>query len=128
MGSFYLALIPAASTIDFLLALGMEKVKRQSWRRMLVTLSIGLNLGILATFKYMPLVKSDWTWVFPLGISFYTFQALSYTIDVYRRDAKATSSILSYLAAVHSSQRFLPDLSRGQPRLSRSLKRKTSPF
>ena len=97
---FYLALIPAASTIDFLLALGMQKVKRQGWRRLLVSLSILLNLGILATFKYMPLVKSDWSWVFPLGISFYTFQALSYTIDVYRRDAKATSSILAYLAAV----------------------------
>ena len=106
---FYLALIPAASTIDFVLALGMQKVKRQGWRRLLVSLSILLNLGILATFKYMPLVKSDWTWVFPLGISFYTFQALSYTIDVYRRDAKATSSILAYLAAVS----FFPTILAG---------------
>ena len=78
----------------------MQNTKSQHWRRLLVSLSICLNLGILATFKYMPLVKSDWAWVFPLGISFYTFQALSYTIDVYRRDAKATSSILAYLSAV----------------------------
>ena len=106
---FYLALIPAASTIDFLLALGMQKIKRQGWRRLLVSLSIALNLGILATFKYMPLVKSDWTWVFPLGISFYTFQALTYTIDVYRRDAKATSSILAYLTAVS----FFPTILAG---------------
>src|SRR5438132_8674430 len=70
---FYLALIPAASTIDFLLALGMQRTKAQGWRRLLVSVSILLNLGILATFKYMPLVKSDWGWVFPLGISFYTF-------------------------------------------------------
>lgn len=106
---FYLALIPAASTIDFLLALGMQKIKPQGWRRLLVSLSIVLNLGILATFKYMPLVKSDWTWVFPLGISFYTFQALTYTIDVYRRDAKATSSILAYLTAVS----FFPTILAG---------------
>ncbi len=106
---FYLALIPCASTVDFLLALGMQKIKRQGLRRLLVSLSILLNVGILATFKYMPLVKADWTWVFPLGISFYTFQALTYTIDVYRRDAKATSSILSYLAAVS----FFPTILAG---------------
>ncbi len=106
---FYLALIPAASTIDFLLALGMQKIQSQGWRRLLVSLSIVLNLGILATFKYMPLVQSDWTWVFPLGISFYTFQALSYTIDVYRKDAKATSSILAYLSAVS----FFPTILAG---------------
>jgi D-alanyl-lipoteichoic acid acyltransferase DltB (MBOAT superfamily) len=106
---FYLALIPAASTIDFLLALGMQRIKAQGWRRLLVTLSILLNVGILATFKYMPLMKSDWTWVFPLGISFYTFQALSYTIDVYRRDAKATPSLLAYLSAVS----FFPTILAG---------------
>jgi len=106
---FYLALIPVASTIDFLLALGIQKSKHQGLRRMLVSLSILLNLGILATFKYMPLVNSSWTWVFPLGISFYTFQALSYTIDVYRRDAKATDSILAYLAAVS----FFPTILAG---------------
>ncbi|MEO8130230.1 MAG: MBOAT family O-acyltransferase [Bryobacteraceae bacterium] len=106
---FYLALIPVASTIDFLLALGMQKTKRQGWRRVLVSLSILVNLGILVSFKYMPLVKSDWSWVFPLGISFYAFQALSYTIDVYRRDAKATSSILAYLSAVS----FFPTILAG---------------
>jgi alginate O-acetyltransferase complex protein AlgI len=97
---FYLALIPCASTMDFLIGLGLEKAQRPFFRRALVTLSIAMNLGILASFKYMPLVNPNWSWVFPLGISFYTFQSLSYTIDVYRRDAKATSSILSYLTAV----------------------------
>lgn len=106
---FYLFLIPAASTIDYLLALGMERIKAQGLRRLLVSLSIALNLGILAAFKYMPVVKSNWGWVFPLGISFYTFQALSYTIDVYRRDAKATSSLLAYLSAVS----FFPTILAG---------------
>ena len=108
---FYLALIPAASTCDFLIALGLQHSKRPWLRRMLVTLSVLMNLGILATFKYMPFILEnytrlshhpapEWHWVFPLGISFYAFQALTYTIDVYRRDAKATSSYLAYLASV----------------------------
>src|SRR5258708_30187580 len=51
---FYLFLIPAASTIDFAIGLGLEKSKRPALRRALVSLSVLLNLGILASFKYMP--------------------------------------------------------------------------
>jgi alginate O-acetyltransferase complex protein AlgI len=108
---FYLALIPAASTCDFLIALGMQHGKRPWLRRVLVTLSVLINLGILVSFKYMPFILEnytrfaarpapEWRWIFPLGISFYAFQSLTYTIDVYRRDAKATSSYLAYLASV----------------------------
>ncbi len=108
---FYLALIPAASTCDFLIALALQHSKNNLLRRALVTLSVLLNLGILASFKYMPFFLEnytrfsghpapEWHWIFPLGISFYAFQALTYTIDVYRRDAKATSSYLAYLASV----------------------------
>src|SRR5260370_12466777 len=108
---FYLALISAASTCDFLIALGLQHSKAPWLRRALVTLSVLMNLGILATFKYMPFILEnytrlshhpapEWHWVFPLGISFYAFQALTYTIDVYRRDANATSSYLAYLASV----------------------------
>jgi alginate O-acetyltransferase complex protein AlgI len=108
---FYLFLIPAASTCDFLIALGIDRSRRAALRRLLVGLSILLNLGILASFKYMPFFLDNWGritgrtapawhWVFPLGISFYTFQALTYTIDVYRRDTQATSSYLAHLAAV----------------------------
>ncbi len=108
---FYLALIPIASTCDFLIALWMQNSKAPALRRVLVTLSVLLNLGILASFKYMPFLLDnyarlssrpapEWHWVFPLGISFYAFQALTYTIDVYRRDAKASTSYLAYLASV----------------------------
>ena len=51
---FYLALIPAASTCDFLIALALQHSKNNLLRRALVTLSVLLNLGILASFKYMP--------------------------------------------------------------------------
>src|SRR6266581_2019701 len=108
---FYLFLIPAASTCDFLIGLALERSKKKTLRRILISLSILLNLGILATFKYMPFFLQnysrlsnhpapEWHWIFPLGISFYAFQSLTYTIDVYRRDAKATSSYLAYLASV----------------------------
>lgn len=107
---FYLFLIPAASTCDFLLALAMQRGNRQWLRRSFMTTSVLLNLGILASFKYMPFFLENyarfsghptplWPWIFPLGISFYAFQSLTYTIDVYRRDAKATSSYLAYLAS-----------------------------
>jgi D-alanyl-lipoteichoic acid acyltransferase DltB (MBOAT superfamily) len=52
---------------------------------------------------------ADWDWVFPLGLSFYTFQALTYTIDLYRRDAEATPSLLAHLSAVS----FFPTLQAG---------------
>ncbi|HTM48027.1 MAG TPA: MBOAT family protein [Bryobacteraceae bacterium] len=108
---FYLALIPAASTCDYLIALGLQRSRTNWLRRALVTLSVLLNLGILASFKYMPFFLEnyarfsgrqapEWHWIFPLGISFYAFQSLTYTIDVYRRDARAASSYLAYLASV----------------------------
>ncbi len=108
---FYLCLIPLASSCDFAIALGLERAKSQPLRRTLVGASLLVNLGILACFKYMPFLLEnyarytghsapEWNWVFPLGISFYAFQSLTYTIDVYRRDAKPTSSYLAYLTAV----------------------------
>src|SRR4051812_11003232 len=108
---FYLFLIPAASTCDFVIGIGLQRYKSRLLRRILVSLSVLLNLGILASFKYMPFLLEnysrisgrpapEWRWIFPLGISFYAFQSLTYTIDVYRRDAKATYSYLAYLASV----------------------------
>lgn len=108
---FYLFLIPAASTLDFCLGLGMQKWKNPALRRMLLWISVLVNVGILATFKYTPFFLENyskwsgspapaWHWTFAVGISYYTFQSLTYTIDIYRKDAKATSSLLAYLASV----------------------------
>src|SRR5882724_4683953 len=117
---FYLYLIPAASTCDFLIGIGLENTTKSWARRLLVTLSVALNVGLLATLKYMPFLLENyaswtgraatvWAWTFPLGISFYTFQSLTYTIDIYRRDAKATRSYLAYLSAVS----FFPTMLAG---------------
>jgi D-alanyl-lipoteichoic acid acyltransferase DltB (MBOAT superfamily) len=136
---FYLLLIPGASFIDYLIGLGLgaglqrpaagpsaaptgalaplspawfQQLATRAWfRRLLLSCSLVLNLGILACFKYMPFFLSTWSgatghkapawhWTFPLGISFYCFQALSYTIDLYRRDGKPVRSLLTYLTAV----------------------------
>ena len=108
---FYLGLIPIASLIDYSIGLALGRVESPGTRRALVCLSVAVNLGILTAFKYMPFLLENfarvtettpvvWQWTFPLGISFYVFQSLTYTIDVYRRDAQPTQSLLAYLAAV----------------------------
>jgi D-alanyl-lipoteichoic acid acyltransferase DltB (MBOAT superfamily) len=108
---FYLFLIPAASAVDYAIALGMSGSRSQAMRRMLLSGSLVMNLGLLVSLKYVPFLLGTWSvasgqpapvwhWTFPLGISFYAFQSLSYTLDVYRRDAKPVGSLLTYLSAV----------------------------
>ena len=107
----YLLLIPTASTLDFLVGLGLQSTEKKPLRRALVTFSIVMNLGMLAFYKYMPFILGNWAawtgrpapawhWSLPITLSFYVFQALTYTIDLYRRDAKGTRSYLAHLAAV----------------------------
>jgi alginate O-acetyltransferase complex protein AlgI len=108
---YYLALIPAASSCDYLLGLGLQDSQNPFVRKILVTSSIAMNLSLLAAFKYMPFFLENWGrvtghktpawhWTLPLSLSFYVFQALTYTIDVYRGDAKGTRSYLAHLTAV----------------------------
>ena len=108
---FYLVLIPALSTCDYLIGLGLQDSKNPVARRLLVTASIVMNLSLLASIKYMPFFFQNWSavtgksapawnWTLPVSLSFYVFQALTYTIDLYRRDAKGTRSYLAHLSAV----------------------------
>ena len=79
-------------------------------------LSLGLNLGLLGYFKYANFFMASWVdaWgrlgvnvetstlnlILPVGISFYTFQTLSYTLDIYRGKMKPTASLLEFAAFV----------------------------
>jgi D-alanyl-lipoteichoic acid acyltransferase DltB (MBOAT superfamily) len=106
----YLGIIPLAATCDFFIgrALGARK------SRFLVTLSIVLNCGLILTSHYVPFLLdpfgiSQWEWLLPLSLSFYAFQAMTYTIDIYRGDATPTPSLLSYLASVS----FFPTIVAG---------------
>ena len=118
-GLFYIVLIPACAFIDYLVGLGLGRFRAAVLRRLLVSVSILMNLALLIGSRHMGWFLSqgwipehragDWDWVFPLGLSFYTFQALTYTIDIYRRDASATPSLLAHLSAVS----FFPTLQAG---------------
>jgi D-alanyl-lipoteichoic acid acyltransferase DltB (MBOAT superfamily) len=110
-GLFYLALIPACGTADFLVGLGLMRFRHAAVRRLLVGVSVAVNLALLVGSRHMGAVigPMGWDWVFPLGLSFYTFQALTYTLDLYRRDAEGTSSLLAHLSAVS----FFPTLQAG---------------
>ena len=97
----YLLLIPVVSSCDYAIGLGLQASKNPIVRRLLVTLSIVMNIGMLAVNKYVPFFfHREWHWTLPLSLSFYVFQALTYTIDLYRRDIKGTRSYLAHLAAV----------------------------
>jgi alginate O-acetyltransferase complex protein AlgI len=117
---FYLALIPAVSSCDYVFGLGLQYSNRPFVRRILVSLSLLMNIGLLVAFKYMPFILQNWSaatgrpvpewhWTLPLSLSFYVFQALTYTLDLYRRDAKGTKSYLAHLAAVS----FFPTILAG---------------
>jgi alginate O-acetyltransferase complex protein AlgI len=109
----FLFLIAASTSVDYLVALKIPKLPRSSvTRKWLVALSISVNLGILGYFKYAAFLLDTATdvthWLgwsvpipqvkafLPLGISFYTFEAISYVVDVYRGRTKPVRNPLDY--------------------------------
>jgi alginate O-acetyltransferase complex protein AlgI len=102
-GLFYVLLLPACATTDYLIGLGLTRTKRSAVRRLLLAVSVAMNLSLLLTPRLNHGI------LFPLGLSFYTFQALTYTIDLYRRDGECTHSLLEHLTAVS----FFPSLQAG---------------
>jgi D-alanyl-lipoteichoic acid acyltransferase DltB (MBOAT superfamily) len=106
-GIYFLLLLLVATT-DYIIALGMSHSKRRSARRWLLVLSIAINLGLLGYFKYTNFLIEiandlfgqgflDFRNIFlPVGISFFIFQSISYTVDVYRRNIEPLTSWLDY--------------------------------
>lgn len=121
----FLGLLFVSSMGDFLLGRAIEGAMGHGARKRWLLLSLVLNLGLLAIFKYfnffmdgmhdllravglqpdLPTLRL----LLPVGISFYTFQSLSYTIDVYRGQLKATRDPIAFLAFVS----FFPQLVAG---------------
>jgi len=103
----------------------LDRTDKRSKRKLLISTSVIFNLGVLAYFKYcnffidsfhtlftnvgMNIDKPILNIILPVGISFYTFQTMGYTIDVYRKDIKATSSFWDFAAYVS----FFPQLVAG---------------
>ena len=129
----FLSLLWISTAADFLVGRAMGGTSDTIRRRRLLAVSLILNLGLLATFKYFDFfsdslaallgsagVEADWVTlriVLPVGVSFYTFQTLSYTIDVYRGDMKPTSDLLGFAVFVA----FFPQLVAGPIERARRL-------
>jgi alginate O-acetyltransferase complex protein AlgI len=121
----FLALIIISSIVDYAVGMALAQTSTTRTRRALLGLSIVTNLGILGFFKYYNFFIDSFSGllhsvglqanphtlmiVLPVGISFYTFQTLSYTIDVYRRDIDSTEDVVAFFAYVS----FFPQLVAG---------------
>ena len=103
-GLFFLAkfglgcflLMPVAATADFFLGLGIGRSQSVAARRVLLSLSLTMNVGLLIAAKGF---GAQLSWLFTLSLSYYCFQQLSYTIDIFRGDGEPTRDYLNYLAA-----------------------------
>jgi len=121
----FLGLILFSTLVDYGVGLQLSKTTKGTPRKWLLGLSLTVNLGLLGFFKYYNFFIDSWVtaWgqlgvemhqstlyiILPVGISFYTFQTLSYTIDVYRNQLKPTSNIINFAAYVA----FFPQLVAG---------------
>ncbi|QLG46682.1 MBOAT family O-acyltransferase [Costertonia aggregata] len=121
----FLFLIATSSLIDFLVGKAIGNSENLRVRKRLLYTSLAVNLGALLFFKYCNFFIDNFIEAFsffghkanfrqlniilPVGISFYTFQTLSYTIDIYRKKIKATDDFLSFFAFVS----FFPQLVAG---------------
>ena len=122
----WLAVVIAATTIlDWLLALAMQRCHSSRWRRFILVFSLCVNLGLLIAFKYanflidslrdalqhagaeasLPVLAV----ILPIGISFYTFEAINYMVDVYRRKIPAERDLGHFMLFIL----FFPHLVAG---------------
>jgi len=108
----FVLLLFLSSVVDFFLARWLDRTPRPAYRRAILCASLTLSLGMLAFFKYAGLLLLTFTQlmalagvhyravapdlILPLGISFYTFETVSYLVDVYRRKIQAWPSFIDY--------------------------------
>ena len=117
---YYVGLVILSAIVDFFLSNTIYRTEKQSIRKTLMAFSIVLNLGLLFYFKYTDFfigIMNDLSLghftplhlLLPIGISFYTFENLSYTIDVYRKEIKPVDNFMDYLFFLS----FFPKLMMG---------------
>jgi D-alanyl-lipoteichoic acid acyltransferase DltB (MBOAT superfamily) len=121
----FLSLILFSTIVDYFIGLGLLKQENQTKRKILLWTSIIINLGFLGFFKYYNFFLDNFITAFtffgteiqantlniilPVGISFYTFQTLSYSIDIYKRKLEPTKDFFAFSAFVS----FFPQLVAG---------------
>ncbi len=125
----FLALIAFSTIVDYVVGLQLDKTEEQKKRKALLLVSLVTNVGLLGLFKYFNFFAENFVAlleplfgefgdveltvlekiVLPVGISFYTFQTISYTVDVYWRKIKPERDLLDYALFVS----FFPQLVAG---------------
>lgn len=121
----FLFLILFSTIVDYTMGILIEREEKQTKRKLFLWVSILVNLGFLGYFKYSNFFLENFVGAFqffgqdlnfrgldivlPVGISFYTFQTLSYTIDVYRKKLAPTKDFIAFTAFVS----FFPQLVAG---------------
>ena len=122
----FLSLIFLSTIVDYIIGLNIPKQDSEKKQKLLLCCSVLFNLGLLGFFKYYNFfvdswidlfisvgyeIKSVWTLniILPVGISFYTFQTMSYTIDIFRKKLKPTKDFISFASFVS----FFPQLVAG---------------
>jgi alginate O-acetyltransferase complex protein AlgI len=121
----FLSLLVFSSVVDYVVGLAIQASQAQHRKKILLMVSIFMNLGLLAVFKYFNFFAESFVDAFtffgstidydplnivlPVGISFYTFQTLSYGIDVYRGKLTPTRDVVAFFAFVS----FFPQLVAG---------------
>ncbi|MCF6212477.1 MAG: MBOAT family protein [Flavobacteriaceae bacterium] len=121
----FLSLIFLSTVVDYIVGIQLNKFTNQKKRQYILYVSIFFNLGLLAFFKYFNFFIDNWVTVWdtlgvtmhrsslniilPVGISFYTFQTLSYSIDIYRRKLQPTRDFIAFASFVS----FFPQLVAG---------------
>lgn len=118
-------LMLVSSLVDYVVGAQLHRQQNTTRRKWLLATSVACNLGLLGVFKYLNFFTDSFRElgqlfgmnmssgtieiILPVGISFYTFQTMSYTLDIYRRQLKPASSLIDYLAFVS----FFPQLVAG---------------
>ena len=122
----FLSLIFLSTIVDYIIGLNIPKQDSEKKQKLLLWCSVLLNLGVLGLFKYYNFfvdswidlfssigyeIKSVWSLniILPVGISFYTFQTMSYTIDIFRKKLEPTKDFISFASFVS----FFPQLVAG---------------
>lgn len=129
----FLILIAFSSLVDYCLGLHLSKVEDEKKRNLLLLSSIAVNLAVLGFFKYFNFLAESFAnavtvlgkpvdpvllrVVLPVGISFFTFQKLTYTIDIYKRRMEPTRNVVTFLVFVS----FFPLLLAGPIERARNL-------
>ena len=121
----FTSLLFISTVVDYWVGRGLQSTNYENQRKFLLLVSISVNLGILGFFKYfnffidsaasviaaiglnpnLPVLKV----ILPIGISFYTFKTLTYTIEVYRRKLSPTENFIDYALFLS----FFPQLLAG---------------